>query len=63
MEAVWCRLEGLQHLGPLEDPQRVAACILRHADKALYKAYSRQSAGATQQHSFSATQAHAQSKL
>ncbi|KAK9835732.1 hypothetical protein WJX74_006968 [Apatococcus lobatus] len=34
------RLEGLQHLGPLEDPERVAARILAHADRTLYKAPS-----------------------
>ncbi|KAK9855475.1 hypothetical protein WJX84_010969 [Apatococcus fuscideae] len=28
------RLKGLQHLGPLEDPERIAKCILAHAGQA-----------------------------
>ncbi|KAK9867209.1 hypothetical protein WJX84_011637 [Apatococcus fuscideae] len=34
------RLDGLQHLGPLEDPVRVADCIIAHAGQAPIQAVS-----------------------
>ncbi|KAK9835787.1 hypothetical protein WJX74_007981 [Apatococcus lobatus] len=55
------RLEGLQHLGPMEDPARVAARILSHADKALYKRCS--SMAPSRQHSPASSQPQAQSRL